>query len=91
MTPELSTDPTPTAPAPTGRPHGPLTGIRVLDVSTVYAAPITAILLGGYGADVIKVEHPRNDPARTHGRNREDHGLCTRRRRREDRALIADR
>ena len=25
---------------------GPLNGIRVLDISTVYAAPITAMLLG---------------------------------------------
>jgi hypothetical protein len=47
----------------------------VLDVSTVYAAPITAMLLGDFGAEVIKVEHPQGDPARTHGWNREGHGL----------------
>jgi crotonobetainyl-CoA:carnitine CoA-transferase CaiB-like acyl-CoA transferase len=47
----------------------------VLDISTVYAAPITAMLLGDFGAEVIKVEHPRGDPARTHGWNREGHGL----------------
>jgi crotonobetainyl-CoA:carnitine CoA-transferase CaiB-like acyl-CoA transferase len=52
-----------------------LAGLRVLDISTVYAAPITAMLLGDFGAEVIKVEHPRGDPARTHGWNREGHGL----------------
>ena len=36
----------------------PLAGVRVLDCGTVYAAPITAMLLGDFGADVIKVEHP---------------------------------
>jgi crotonobetainyl-CoA:carnitine CoA-transferase CaiB-like acyl-CoA transferase len=54
---------------------GPLHGLRVLDISTVYAAPITAMLLGDFGADVIKVEHPRGDPARSHGASKEGHGL----------------
>ncbi|MGW4019718.1 CaiB/BaiF CoA transferase family protein [Rhodococcus ruber] len=55
--------------------HGPLHGIRVIDISTVYAAPITAMLLGDFGAEVIKVEHPTGDPARTHGVNKDGHGL----------------
>lgn len=55
--------------------RGPLHGIRVLDISTVYAAPITAMLLGDFGADVVKVEHPCGDPARSHGANKNGHGL----------------
>ena len=54
---------------------GPLAGLRVLDLGTVYAAPITAMLLGDWGAEVIKVEHPRGDPARTHGLSKDGHGL----------------
>jgi len=49
-----------------------LAGLRVLDLGTVYAAPITAMLLGDWGADVIKVEHPRGDPARSHGQAKEN-------------------
>jgi crotonobetainyl-CoA:carnitine CoA-transferase CaiB-like acyl-CoA transferase len=53
----------------------PLAGIRVLDLGTVYAAPLAAMLLGDFGADVVKVEHPRGDPARTHGPSKDGHGL----------------
>jgi crotonobetainyl-CoA:carnitine CoA-transferase CaiB-like acyl-CoA transferase len=46
----------------------PLAGVRVLDVSTLFAGPLAATFLGDFGADVIKVEHPRKpDAARNHG------------------------
>jgi formyl-CoA transferase len=42
-----------------------LDGLRVLDVSSFIAAPAAAVVLGDYGADVIKVEPPgEGDPHR---------------------------
>ncbi|WP_112140963.1 CaiB/BaiF CoA transferase family protein [Glycomyces dulcitolivorans] len=46
----------------------PLEGLRVLDVSTLFAGPIAATFLGDFGADVVKVEHPtKPDASRGHG------------------------
>jgi crotonobetainyl-CoA:carnitine CoA-transferase CaiB-like acyl-CoA transferase len=46
----------------------PLEGIRVVEAATLFAAPLASMFLGDYGADVVKIEHPRlPDPARGHG------------------------
>jgi crotonobetainyl-CoA:carnitine CoA-transferase CaiB-like acyl-CoA transferase len=44
-----------------------LEGIRVLDASTLFAGPLAATILGDFGAEVLKIEHPRGDPVRHHG------------------------
>jgi crotonobetainyl-CoA:carnitine CoA-transferase CaiB-like acyl-CoA transferase len=46
---------------------GALQGIRVLDAATLFAGPLAATLMADFGADVIKIEHPKGDPVRTHG------------------------
>ncbi len=46
----------------------PLEGIRVLDIATFIAAPMAASILGEFGAEVIKIEQPREgDPLRRFG------------------------
>jgi crotonobetainyl-CoA:carnitine CoA-transferase CaiB-like acyl-CoA transferase len=47
----------------------------VLDLATIYAGPFAAMMLGDFGAEVVKIEHPRGDPMRTHGESRDGHGL----------------
>jgi crotonobetainyl-CoA:carnitine CoA-transferase CaiB-like acyl-CoA transferase len=49
-------------------PPAALHGVTVVDASTLFAGPLAATILGDYGAEVIKVEHPaKGDPSRGHG------------------------
>jgi crotonobetainyl-CoA:carnitine CoA-transferase CaiB-like acyl-CoA transferase len=49
----------------------PLQDLRVLDVATLFAGPMAATMLGDFGADVIKIEHPKGDPVRKHGHSKD--------------------
>ena len=54
---------------------GPLNGLRVIDAGVLFAGPVIATLLADFGADVIKVEHPRGDALRTLGWKKHDVSL----------------
>ena len=55
---------------------GPLAGLTVIDCSTILAGPLTCQILGDFGAEVIKVEHPRKpDGMRGHGPSVDGSGI----------------
>ncbi|MEU0695040.1 CoA transferase [Streptomyces niveus] len=61
---------------PTASVSPPLHGLRVLDLATLFAGPLAATMLGDFGAEVVKVEHPiRPDPSRGHGPAKDGVGL----------------
>ena len=46
------------------RSRGPLSGVRVLDLSAWAVGPWAAVLLAAMGADVVKIDPPYGDPIR---------------------------
>ncbi|MDN4517793.1 CoA transferase [Mycolicibacterium austroafricanum] len=47
---------------------GPLEGLRVVELGVWVAGPAAGGILADWGADVVKIEPPGGDPARTFGR-----------------------
>ncbi len=69
----------------------PLAGVRVLDLATMMAAPATACYLGEFGADVIKVEKPKEgDPQRAWGTRKGGQALFWKAISRNKRSLTLD-
>jgi formyl-CoA transferase len=55
----------PDTPAPATPAHGPLSGLKVLEMGQLIAGPFAAKTLADFGADVIKIEPPgAGDPLR---------------------------
>ncbi len=52
------------------QPTGPLAGLRIIDMSTILAAPFATQIAADYGADVIKIEPPGGDVFRHAGAKR---------------------
>jgi crotonobetainyl-CoA:carnitine CoA-transferase CaiB-like acyl-CoA transferase len=69
---------------------GALDEIRVIDAGMMFAGPGAAALLGDFGADVIKVEHPRGDPAREVGQHKDGIGMWWKEVGRNKRAITLD-
>lgn len=80
-----------TTAATAARTSPALDGLRVLDLATLFAGPMAATLLGDFGAEVIKVEHPRRpDPSRGHGPAKDGVGLWWKVLGRNKRAITLD-
>ena len=57
---------------PDSTTSGPLSGVRILDLSSIVLGPLATLTLAGLGAEVIKIEAPDGDNVREAGAMRHD-------------------
>lgn len=68
--------PEPRASGDSAKRTGPLRDVRILDCTQALAGPYCTMLLADLGADVVKIEPPRGDMARTLGPRPKDREGC---------------
>lgn len=67
-----------------------LQGVRVVDLTTNISGPTLTMILGGLGADVVKVERPEGDDGRRMGPYLDGHGAYFLAINRDKRSVLAD-
>ncbi len=75
---------------PSDTDNRPLAGVKILELATIIAGPFSGMLLADFGADVIKVEHPKGDPRRALGNKKNDSSLDWKRLARNKRLVVLD-
>lgn len=70
--------------------RGPVADLKVIDCATIFAGPLAGTILGDFGADVIKVEHPRGDALRGMGHGKDGIGLWWKVAARNKRSIVLD-
>lgn len=72
-------------------PEQPLQGISVIELATLIAGPTIGMLLGDYGAEVVKIENPQGgDGLRAWGNRKDGVGLYHKVVNRNKRSITAD-
>ena len=49
---------------------GPLSGYRIIDMTTVIMGPMASMMMGEMGADVVKIESPAGDQTRNYAQGK---------------------